>query len=148
MKTTEKPVIVEQIFNLEPQQVWSAITNHKEMIQWYFENIPGFKPEIGFMTQFEVISGERTFTHQWEVTEVIPNKSITYNWNYAEYEGDGAVTFLLTQRGDITTLTLSMVIKEDYSDEIPEFKRESCEAGWNYFIKERLSDYLKLQKTF
>lgn len=143
MKITEAPIIVEEIFDLPVDHVWSAITDHKEMIQWYFEDIPNFIPEVGFTTWFAVVSQGRTFTHQWEVTEVIPNQRITYNWNYAEYLGDGDVTFELIKKDNTTIIRLSMVIKQDFPDDIPEFKRESCIAGWNYFIKERLKEYLE-----
>lgn len=142
MKTTDAPILVQEIFDIPVEKVWSAITDHKEMIQWYFEDIPDFSSEVGFMTRFAVNSSDRTFTHQWEVIDVIPNQRITYNWNYAEYPGDGDVTFELIKNDHGVLLRLSMTIKDDFPDDIPEFKRESCEAGWNYFIKERLKQYL------
>jgi len=43
-------------------------------------------------------------------------------------------------------LTLTTQITEDFDDSIPEFKRESCIGGWNYFLKERLFNYLKQKK--
>jgi hypothetical protein len=49
----------------------------------------------------------------------------------------------LDKLGNLTKLTLTARVVEDFDDSIPEFKRESCVAGWNYFIKERLSDYLE-----
>ena len=52
------------------------------MRKWYFENIPSFKPEVGFKTQFNVQSQHRNFLHIWKVTEVVPKKMITYNWKY------------------------------------------------------------------
>jgi len=40
------------------------------------------------------------------------------------------------------TVVLSTEVLEDYPDDIPEFKRESGLGGWNYFIKDRLYNYL------
>lgn len=44
----DEPIIVEQTFNTTIDSVWKAITEIKQMRQWYFENIPTFKPEVGF----------------------------------------------------------------------------------------------------
>ena len=142
MKTTEPPVVVEQFFNVPIHTVWNAITNVDEMTQWFFDNIPDFKAEVGFTTQFNVKAPSRDFMHVWKVTEVITNKKLTYNWTYEGLEGDSFVTFELSPEQNNTKLVLSTNVVEDFDDEIPEFKRESCEAGWNYFIKERLKLYL------
>jgi uncharacterized protein YndB with AHSA1/START domain len=48
MKSTEEPIIIEQTFNRPVEIVWNSITDIKLMRQWYFDNIPSFKPEVGF----------------------------------------------------------------------------------------------------
>jgi uncharacterized protein YndB with AHSA1/START domain len=65
------------------------------MRQWYFQNIPAFKPEIGFETRFIVTSGERNLTHIWRITEVVPFKKISYTWNFKEYDGESRSNFVL-----------------------------------------------------
>ena len=144
MKTNEPPIVVEQTLDRSIETVWKAITNVTEMRQWFFENIPDFEAKLGFKTVFEVSTGERTFTHLWEIVEVIPQKKIVYNWKYAEYPGDSLVTFELSPLNDKTVLTLSTKVKEDFPDTIPEFKWESCQGGWNYFIKDALNAYLAI----
>ena len=52
------------------------------MKEWFFGNIPDFKPEVGFKTQFNVNVPRRDFMHLWEVTKVIPNKMIVTNWKF------------------------------------------------------------------
>lgn len=142
MKVTDHPVVVEQVLNNPANEVWQAITEIGQMRQWFFENIPDFKPEIGFKTHFEVRVEDRTFTHLWKVTEVIPLKKIAYNWKYKEYPGDSFVIFeLLEENGDVRIRLTSKVI-EDFPDHIPEFLRESCVQGWNYFIRGRLKGYM------
>lgn len=143
MKTTEDPIIVEHIFNQSIKRVWNAITQLDEMTQWFFDNIPTFEPVEGFKTQFTVQSEDRFFPHVWEITEVIPKKKIVYNWSYSGYKGDSFVTFELIDYGHQTKLRLITQVIEDFPDDIPEFKWESCLAGWNYFIKDRLVTYLK-----
>lgn len=142
MKKNDEPVIVRQTFNTTVDAVWSAVTEVDLMRKWYFENIPDFKPEVGFETQFNVESGDRNFMHLWKVTEVVPSKRISYDWRFEGYPGDSFVTFDLFEKGDSTTLRLTVTVREDFPDDIPEFKRQSCIAGWEYFIKGRLKEYL------
>ncbi|WP_046745059.1 SRPBCC family protein [Kordia zhangzhouensis] len=142
MKTSEPPVIVTQRFNQSVETVWKAITDVSHMRQWFFDNIPDFKAQVGFQTKFNVKAPSRDFLHLWTITEVIPQQKIVYNWKYEGLSGDSLVTFQLeeTQNGSLLTLTTTVV--EDFPEEIPEFARESCLAGWNYFIKEQLLLYL------
>lgn len=142
MRKEDKPIVVEQIYHASPKAVWNAITEIGQMRKWYFDNIPDFKPEIGFETQFNIQNEGRDFLHQWKITEVIPHSKIKYNWTYREYPGKAFVLFELTQKNDKTNLTLTLEVFEDFPQDIPEFKRESCIGGWNYFLKDRLKDYL------
>ncbi len=143
MKKSDSPIIVEVPFNSSKEIIWQAITNHARMIQWFFDNIPDFKPQVGFKTRFAVSPGDRTFTHCWEITEVEPLEKITYNWHYEEYPGDSFVTFDLLPSNDQTILKLTMTIIEDFPDEIQEFTVDSCRGGWNYFLGENLRKYLE-----
>ena len=142
MKITDPPVIVEQLFNKTVNLVWKAITELDQMLLWYFDTIPDFKAEVGFTTQFNVKAPSRDFLHIWEVTEVIPQKKITYNWTFKDYDGSGDVTFELFEQNSQTLLRLTNIVIEDFDDAIPEFRRESCLAGWNYFIKDRLVSFI------
>lgn len=143
MKTTEPPIVIIETFNNSSASVWSALTNPNEMRQWYFKQMPDFKASVGFTTEFMVTNEGRKFPHLWTVTEVIPNKKITYNWKIPNYPGNSYVTFELKENKSFTSLTLTNVVTEDFPDDVPEFKRESGIAGWNYFIKERLKAYLE-----
>ncbi len=142
MKVSEPPVKVEQIFNNSIDDVWLAITSLDKMTQWYFENIPEFEAIVGFRTKFNVKAPSRDYLHQWRIIEVIPKQKISYNWNYKDLEGDANVSFELFQLKNETKLIVTMEILEDFDDSIPEFKRESCQNGWKYFINERLVSYL------
>lgn len=143
MKRSDGPVVVEQLLAASPERVWLALTEIEQMLQWYFDNIPDFKPELGFKTDFVVKSGDREFLHLWEVTEVTPGKLIAYSWQYAKYPGKATARFELSESKLATKLTLTMLVHEDFPDDIPEFQRESCIGGWHYFLGERLKDYLE-----
>ncbi len=134
---------VTQFFDHDPASVWGVITLHEHLVKWYFEQLPGFEAKKGFQTSFAVRSEERTFTHIWEVTEVVPEKRISYSWSYKEYSGNSLLTMNLDRQDAGTLLTLTHRTLEDFPDGIPEFKRESCLGGWRYFINDRLKNYLK-----
>ncbi len=141
MDRTE-PVIVEQCFNKSINEVWNAITHVDHLTQWFFENIPAFEAKVGFKTSFNVRANGRDYLHLWEITEVIPQKKIAYSWKYKDFSGDGVVIFELFEENDQTLLKLTNLGLETFPDNIPEFTRESCEGGWQYFINKQLKGYL------
>lgn len=143
MKTNHKPVIVEQLFNQPIETVWNAITQLDQMKLWFFENIQSFEAVVGFETQFNVKAPSRDFLHCWKIIEVIPNQKIVYSWKYQNIKGEGTVTFEVFQENYQTKLILTNEGLESFPPSIPEFARESCIAGWNYFIQQRLTEYLK-----
>lgn len=143
MKTSDAPVIVCQKFDLSPHIVWEAITQYDKMTAWFFEELTDFQAKERFYTEFLIRSGERNFTHQWQITEVIPFKRIVYSWKYKEYPGDSVFKMELDAKGVTTELKVSHRCIDNFPSEIPEFSRESCLMGWKYFINERLANYLK-----
>lgn len=143
MKKFEPPIIVETSYSVPIQKVWTAITVPNQMRQWFFSEMEEFQADEGFETSFVVQTSDRTFTHLWKVTEVIPNQKISYNWKYEEYSGDGYVVFELFEKPEGTVLRLTNIVTEDYPEDIPEFKRESCIGGWEYFLGQRLKAFLE-----
>jgi uncharacterized protein YndB with AHSA1/START domain len=142
MKKNEKPIIVEETYVATPDTVWKAITEANQMRKWFFENIPDFKPIVGSKVEFNVDSGGRIFPHLWRVTRVIPEKLIEINWKYGGYPGDSLVLFELSKEMSTTKLRLTHTVVEEFPEDIPGFQRDSCIAGWRYFINQRLKQYL------
>jgi uncharacterized protein YndB with AHSA1/START domain len=142
MKKTDEPIIVEQLFNVSKERIWKSITDHEEMIKWYFNNIPEFKPVAGFTTQFNITNEGRDFLHKWKICEVIENEKIVYNWQYERYTGSADVYFQLFDAGDFVRLEVKVIVLEDFPEDIPEFTRDSCRNGWKYFINESLYKYI------
>lgn len=138
----EEPIIIKKIFAVSKEKLWSALTDIKEMKLWFFEILEDFKPEIGFTTKFLITNEGRNFTHIWKVTEVVPYQKITTNWTFTEYEGDSFVSFIIAEKDNGLELTLHAEVTKSFPSDIPEFKRESGVGGWEYFINQRLSDYL------
>ena len=135
-------ITVSQNIDASPEKIWDALSIHHLMVQWFFDNIPDFKAEVGFKTEFVVNSGYRDFTHMWEITEVVPLQKIVYNWRYKEYEGNSYVTFLIEENEGQSKVSVTADGIETFVDDIPEFKPESCRGGWEYFMG-RLEEFLK-----
>lgn len=143
MKSSDPPLIFEQIFDVDKTALWNAITEVDQMRQWFFKEIPAFNPIEGFETSFMITSPEREFPHAWKIIEVVPETRIVYDWRYDGYEGVGKVCFELYEDGVKTRLVLTSTTIEDWQEDIPEFKQESAEGGWNYFIKQSLKTYVE-----
>ncbi len=142
MKTNEAPIIIEHVFNSSIESVWDSITEIGQMRKWYFENIPAFKPELGFETQFNVQSNGRNFFHRWKVIEVQPFQRLKYSWIFDDYSGKSTSLFEIFKHKNLTILKLKVEVLENFPEDIPEFTRESCIAGWEYFLTNRLKTFL------
>ena len=112
------------------------------MRQWFFDKIETFKPEVGFETEFTIEVEDAIFPHIWKITEVEPQKKITYDWKYRGYDGAALVTFELSEQDGGTNLKLTHKVVETFQEDIPEFKREAGIGGWTYFITQSLPKYL------
>jgi len=146
MLKQDEPIIVEQDFDCTTEVVWAALTNLDQLQQWLFPQISVFKAELGFSTQFLLQNEDRSFTHLWKITELIPNQLIKMNWSYIEYPGDSYIKYDLKRIGATTKLILTTKVTEDFPQHIPEFQRQSAVDGWNYLIKQSLVDHLKKWK--
>jgi uncharacterized protein YndB with AHSA1/START domain len=79
----------------------------------------------------------------WRVTDVVPQKLISYAWKYEGYPGDSVVMFELSEQDNSTKLRLTHRVLEDFPEDIPEFERESGMEGWTFIIKKRLKEFLE-----
>ena len=63
---------------------------------------------VGFEFNFTGGPSEgKQYLHLCKVTEVIPEKKLTYSWRYGGYEGNSFVTFELFAEGNKTELKLT-----------------------------------------
>ena len=145
MNTNSDPIVVEQTFNAPISSVWTAITDETQMPQWFFEPITKFEPRIGFETQFTVVVEDKEYLHIWNVTDVVPERRIVYDWRYGGFPGDSTVTWELAETSDGTSLRLTHSGHETFPQDDPNFSREAGVAGWTYFIRESLKQFLEEQ---
>jgi uncharacterized protein YndB with AHSA1/START domain len=137
-----EPVIKEVLLNAPIAKVWKAITDKKDMKQWYFD-LAEFKPEVGFEFQFEGGKDEKIYLHLCKVTEVIPNKKLTYSWRYDGYPGNSFVTFELFLEGDKTKLKLTHDALESFGTDNPDLARENFVEGWNQIIGTSIKEFVE-----
>lgn len=140
METT--PIVITDTFDAPVDKVWQAITDSRIMPEWYFQ-VTDFKPEVGFETQVDVVSGDKHYPHLWKVTEVIPGKKISYSGKYAGYPGSSEVTFALAAVNGKTQLTLTHKGIETFPQDTPEFRREGFMSGWDMIIRKQLKEFLE-----
>jgi uncharacterized protein YndB with AHSA1/START domain len=92
---SSQPIIVEKVLNAPVARVWKAITDKKQMKEWYFD-IAEFEPKVGFDFQFEGGNEGRMYLHLCTITEVVENKKLQHTWRFKGYEGASVVTWELT----------------------------------------------------
>ena len=136
------PIIVEQLVNAPADKVWQAITDKDRMKDWYF-SLEEFKPEVGFTFQFYGGTEEKQYLHLCKITEVIPEKKISYTWQYEESDAVSLVTFELSPEEEQTLVRLTHTGVEGFPKGDPNFARESFVAGWTEIIRKLLKDYVE-----
>lgn len=136
------PIIVERIFDAPVSKVWQAITDKNEMKNWYFD-LEEFKAEVGFKFEFSAGEPGKQYLHLCEVTEVIPDKKLTYSWRYDAYPGNSFVTFELLEKGEKTLLKLTHRGVETLAEGGPDFARNNFQTGWNDIVHTGLKNYLE-----
>lgn len=137
-----EPFIIERTYNAAPQNVWKAITDKDQMKQWYFD-IAEFEPVVGFEFTFYGENEGRKFTHLCKITEVIPDKKLSYSWGYEGYEGNSLVTFELFDEGDKTRLRLTHEGLETFPQNNKDFAKENFAGGWTYIVGKSLKEFVE-----
>jgi uncharacterized protein YndB with AHSA1/START domain len=136
-------IVLERLFDVPTNQVWRALTDSKELKNWYFD-LQGFKAEVG--NQFQFTGGhdkEIQYLHLCEITEVVPNKKLSYSWRYEGYAGISFVTFDLVEKGNKTLLKLTHTGIDTFPCENPDFALHNFEEGWNEIINNSLKNHLE-----
>jgi uncharacterized protein YndB with AHSA1/START domain len=138
---SNQPVVIERIYDVPVSKLWDAITNNEKLKKWYFQ-IYDFKPIVGF--EFSFSGGAKgEYKHLCKVTEVIPEKKLTYSWRYEGYPGNSFVSFELIEEGNKTKLKLTHVGLESFKDAGVDFASDKFAEGWTYILGTSLIKYLE-----
>ena len=143
--TTErtKPIVIERIYNAPVEKVWQALTDKKQMKEWYFD-LEEFKPQVGFEFRFygQGHKGEQ-YLHLCRITEAVKNKKLAYTWKYEGFPGESLVTFELADAGGKTKLTLTHSGLHTFPADNPDFAIESFNGGWTEIIGTSLKKFVE-----
>lgn len=137
----QEPFVIERVYNAPAERVWKAITDKAQMKQWYFD-IAEFEPVVGFEFQFEGKNEDRCYLHLCKITEVIPNKKLSYTWRYDRYEGNSVVTFELFPEGDMTRVKLTHEGLETFPA-MADFAKDNFVMGWTMLIGTLLKEFVE-----
>lgn len=143
MMRVENPVITESVYHAPARKVWQAITDKNQMKQWYFD-VSGFRPEPGFEFWFEGGTEYKTYVHLCRITEVIPEKKLSYTWRYEGYAGNSLVTIELFSEGEKTRLRLIHSGLETFPAD-PDFATDNFRQGWNQIIGTNLKEFVEIK---
>ena len=138
-----KPLEIERTFPAPVSVIWKALTDKEEMRNWYFD-LPEFEAVTG--TEFRFWGGpdeKSQYLHICKITEVIPEKKISYSWRYDGHTGNTLVSFELTENDRQTTVKLTHSGLETFPTEVADFKRSNFEEGWTWIIGTSLKEYIE-----
>ena len=140
-------IVLERTYNAPIERVWKAITDIDQMKQWYMP-LSDFRPAVGFETKFTIEHEGNVWPHLWKVTEVIPNKKISYEWRYEGFPGNSLVTFELKPAGAGTHITLTHTGLETFQgDKYPGLAPENFNKGWTELIGKLLKEFVEKQSV-
>lgn len=137
-----EPIVKEVLLKAPVSVVWKAITDKDEMKEWYFD-LNEFKPEPGFKFSFIGGTEEHQYIHLCKITDVIPERKLTYTWKYEGYPGESVVSFMLIPEGENTRLRLTHEGLETFPYDNPDFKKENFDAGWSEIIGSSIKKYIE-----
>lgn len=139
------PVVVEKMLDAPIEKAWEAITDKKQMKQWYFD-LDEFRLEKGFQFTF-MGQGHKgvQYTHRCTITDIIPQKRLQYSWEYEGHPGYSLVTFELTEMGNKTKLRLTHHGLETFPQDNADFAWKSFNGGWSELIEKLLPEFLAKQ---
>ena len=69
-------------------------------------------------------------------------RRIVYSWRLGGVPGDSKVSWELAEPGEGLRLAFAHTATESFDTDDPLFSRESCQAGWEYFLNGQLSTFL------
>jgi uncharacterized protein YndB with AHSA1/START domain len=139
----EKTFSIERTYDAPVSKVWRALTDKKQMKQWYFD-VPDFEPAVGNEFHFsgQGNKGEK-YIHLCKIVEIVPEKKLSYSWQYEGYPGKSVVTFELFSEGNKTRLKLTHAGLETFAQDNSDFAEENFAKGWTYITGTSLHNFLQ-----
>lgn len=143
IESENKRLEIEVEFEAPVKKVWQAITVRDFIKEWCLDLIE-FKAEKGF--QFSFIGGptlDRQYVHLCEVVEVVHQKRLSLNLQYAGYSGVSLVTLELFELDGKTHLRLLHSGIDTFPEENADLSDRNFQEGWIQLIGGFLKGFLE-----
>lgn len=138
------PIVVEEVYEASPDQVWQAITDKDSMKEWYF-NIQDFILKENATFNFYAPDDERKYHHQCVIKKIVPERKFQHTWTYPSHsKGESVITWEISPEGNGSRVRLTHSGVESFSDAGNDFTRENFEAGWKEIVGKSLKDFISL----
>lgn len=123
------------------KEIWDALTKKENQKLWYFD-IPDFSTEIG--AKFDFYESEaKEFLHRCEVLDCVENELFQHTWTHPnESKGSSIVTWTITEKDGISTITLTHTGLESFADGGDKFLPQNYQMGWDAIVKTNLRNFL------
>jgi uncharacterized protein YndB with AHSA1/START domain len=133
-------IVIERIYDTPVSKVWEALTDINKINQWFFK-LEDFKAELGFAFSFSGNDDGVKVVHECVITELIPERKLSYSFIYSGYPQKSTVTFALFPEGEKTRLILTHSDLENFAKGSPQYAREKFLGGWTH-LTNKLNDFL------
>jgi len=134
------PFVLDQVYDALLAKVWYALTEHDQMRAWYFPQLQHFEPIVGF--DFQFTDDGSPYQKEWQVTQVVAERTLAHSWKYKGYPGQSEVIFDLVAEGNKTRLTLTHTGLASFPQD-PHFARHRFENGWKQILGSNLKKHLE-----
>ncbi|WP_165304960.1 SRPBCC family protein [Pedobacter sp. SYP-B3415] len=137
-------LVFERTYEAPIEKVWTALTDAKQLRQWYFE-IEDFRPEVGFEFEFTAgPEGGTKYKHICRITACVPPEKLSYSWRYEGFPGDSEVTFeLFAESERETRLKLTHSGLDSFPQDDGALSTESFSEDWNHITGIALRNFVE-----
>jgi len=112
-------------------KVWQALTDKKQMKEWYFD-IADFELKVGAVFNFYEPGGANKFHHRCVIREIEPERKFSHTWTHPSHcQGESRVTWLINEKNGITEVVLQHQGVENFAGAGPEFVPGNYQKGWD-----------------
>lgn len=139
------PLIVERTLNAPAEQIWQALTDLSQIKKWYFD-LDSFEARVGFVFEFYGAKDDTKYLHHCKITEVIPDRKLSYTWQYQDFQGTSEVSFELFPHDDATLVRITHSGLGSFPKDNPDFALSSFIAGWTHILGVSLSAFVEEEK--
>jgi len=126
-------IVKEISINAPVSKVWKAISEKEQINKWFMPS-EDYKPEVGNTFHMTGSKEGTEYPHTCTITEIIPEKKLSYTWGMSAIEGETLVSYELEPEGSGTKLTLTHSGWDKVKFTSNDISLTDYHNGWNHFI--------------